>query len=62
MICPYCDKELDYLDKIIEKASGTVRWELYICHNEECLGYGYVYHDVDGEPEDGDPSEVYQLT
>jgi len=59
MECPNCSEELDYLDTVINKMTGRVEYHLYICHNEDCDGYGRVYNDQGGELSTGDPSGHY---
>jgi len=57
--CPDCGEELDFLDTITYKSTGALFCRLYICHNEECGGYGSVYHTKNGELTEGDPSGIY---
>lgn len=59
MECPECGEDLDFLDYIAERTTGRVKWELYICHNEDCGCEGWIYHDRNGEPVRGDPSGCY---
>lgn len=59
MECPECGEDLDFLDTITHKSTGKLFCHLYVCHNEECDGYGRVYNDKDGELSRGDPSGSY---
>ena len=57
--CPDCGEELDFLDTITYRSTGKLLCYLYICHNEECDGYGLIYNDRDGKLSRGDPSGNY---
>lgn len=59
MNCPECDEMLDELDVIINKTTGRVEYRLYICHNEDCIGYGQIYNDRGDGQHAGDPSGHY---
>lgn len=61
MICPECREELDFLDTIVNKATGRVEAKLYICHSDECAGENLIYNDLCGEenPKGGDPFGFY---
>lgn len=59
MRCPECEEILDYLD-IVERSTGIrISFDLYICHNEDCVGYGQVYCDRLGELIRGGPTGCY---
>ena len=57
--CPECGEELDWLDKVVSKATGE-SFHLYICHNEDCVGVNLIYNDRSGVMEGGDPSGCYR--
>lgn len=59
MNCPECGETLDELDVIVNRRTGRVEYRLYICHNEEYIGYGQVYNDRGGVMNTGDPSGHY---
>ena len=59
LICPDCGEELDFLDTIVNKATGLIMYYLYICHNEDCDTYGRIYNDQDGRLITADPSGCY---
>jgi len=61
VICPECGEELDFLDIIVNKATGHVEARLYICHNDECVSANQIYNDLYGEenPKGGDPFGFY---
>lgn len=50
---------MDWLDNIVNKATGEVAYYLYICHNPDCVGENLIYNDEYGYPRGGDPSGLY---
>ena len=58
-VCNTCGEELDHLDKILNKRTGSI-YNLWICHNEECESYGSIWNDQQpGFLNPGDPSGLY---
>lgn len=57
--CPECDREMDFLDTIIDRNTGRVLYRLYICHNDECVGRDTIYNDKGSCLQEGDPSGCY---
>ena len=57
--CPECDQEMDFLDTISNRRTGKV-YRLWVCHNEDCEGYGGIWNDAqEGELRSGDPAGLY---
>ena len=61
-ICPECEEELDHLDAILKwlTAHDQVKlYDLWICHNEDCIAYGQIWNDQLDQLSSGDPSGCY---